>query len=136
MSESIIVVEDEKIVRLSLVDALKEEGHTILAVENGNDALAALEEWQFSLVITDLRLPGAGGVEILKKSLAESPVTPVIMMTAYGNIKDAVEAMKLGAFDYITKPFDLEEILLTVDRALNVWRITKENIRMRKELSS
>lgn len=135
MSESIIVVEDEKIVRLSLVDALKEEGHTVLAVENGDDALAVLEEGLFSLVITDLRLPGASGIDILRKSLAESPATPVIMMTAYGNIKDAVEAMKLGAFDYMTKPFDLDEMLLTVDRALNVWRITKENIQMRKELS-
>lgn len=136
MSESIIIVEDEKIVRLSLTDALKAEGHSVLAFEDGNDALAILEEGQFSLVITDIRLPGAGGADILRKSLAESPSTPVIMMTAYGNIKDAVEAMKLGAFDYISKPFDLDEMLLTVERALNLRKITEENIRMRKELST
>jgi two-component system response regulator AtoC len=136
MSESIIVVEDEKIVRVSLVDALKEEGYTVLSVENGNDAIAALEEGQFSLVITDIRLPGSGGLEILRKSQAESPTTPVIMMTAYGNIKDAVEAMRIGAFDYITKPFDLDEMLLSVERALDVLRITEENIRMKKELGN
>lgn len=136
MSESILVIEDEKIVRVSLVEALKQEGYTVLPVADGNDALGALEEGQFSLVITDIRLPGAGGLDILKKSLAESPSTPVIMMTAYGNVKDAVEAMRAGAFDYISKPFDLEEMLLTVSRALNVKTITEENIRMRKELST
>lgn len=136
MTASIIVVEDEKIVRVSLVDALKAEGYTVLSVDNGNDALAALEEGQFSLVITDIRLPGAGGIEILRKSQTESPTTPVIMMTAYGNIKDAVEAMRIGAFDYITKPFDLDEMLLNVVRALDVHKMTEENIRLKQELSS
>lgn len=136
MSESILVVEDEKIIRVSLVEALKQEGHTVLPVSDGNEALRTLEEGQFSLVITDIRLPGAGGLDILRKSLAESPSTPVIMMTAYGNIRDAVDAMRAGAFDYITKPFDLDEMLLTVSRALNVKTITEENIRMRKELST
>ena len=136
MNESILVVEDEKIVRVSLVDALKAEGHTVLSVEDGNDAILALEDGQFSLVITDIRLPGAGGIEILRKSQKESPTTPVIMMTAYGKIKDAVEAMRIGAFDYITKPFDLDEMLMTVARALNVHKITEENIQMRKELST
>jgi DNA-binding NtrC family response regulator len=136
MNASILVIEDEKIVRVTLVEALKTEGYTVLAVQDGNDALVALEEGAFSLVITDIRLPGAGGMEILKKCIAESPTTPVIMMTAYGNIKDAVEAMKIGAFDYITKPFDLEEMLLTVQRALDVHAITQENIRLKKELSN
>ena len=136
MNKSIIIVEDEKIVRISLSDALKAEGHTVLAVADGKDALTAIEEGEFSLVITDIRLPGAGGIDILRKSLAESPSTPVIMMTAYGTIQDAVEAMRVGAFDYITKPFDLDEMLITVNKALDVQSITQENIRLRKELSS
>jgi len=136
MNASILVIEDEKIVRITLVEALKTEGYTVLSVQDGNDALVALEEGVFSLVITDIRLPSAGGIEILKKCIAESPTTPVIMMTAYGNIKDAVEAMKIGAFDYITKPFDLEEMLLTVRRALDIHTITQENIRMKRELSN
>jgi DNA-binding NtrC family response regulator len=136
MSKSILIVEDEKILRISLADALKAEGYTVLAVEDGNEALAVLAEGEFSLVITDIRLPGAGGAEVLRASLAESPATPVIMMTGYGSIKDAVEAMRVGAFDYVTKPFDLDEMLVTVHKALEIQSITEENIRLKKELSS
>ncbi|MDK9708238.1 MAG: sigma-54 dependent transcriptional regulator [Desulforhopalus sp.] len=136
MSKSILLVEDEKILRISLTDALKAEGYTVLPVVDGDEALAALGEGDFSLVITDIRLPGASGVDILRKSLVESPLTPVIMMTAYGSIKDAVSAIRSGAFDYITKPFDLDEMLVTVAKALEVQHITEENIRLKKELSS
>jgi len=135
MSKSILVVEDEKILRISLADALKGEGYSVLAVADGDAALAALEQGEFSLVITDIRLPGAGGAEVLRKTLSESPITPVIMMTAYGTIKDAVEAMRCGAFDYITKPFDLDEMLVTVHKALEIQTITEENIRLKKELN-
>jgi len=136
MKHSILVVEDEKIVRVSLADALKAEGYTVLSVEDGGKALAALEEAEFSLVITDIRLPEIGGIEILRKCLAEAPATPVIMMTAFGSIKDAVEAMRTGAYDYITKPFDLDEMLLTVGKALELQSLTSENIRLKKELNS
>jgi two-component system response regulator AtoC len=136
MKHSILVVEDEKIVRISLTDALKAEGYTVLSVEDGGKAIAALEEAEFSLVITDIRLPEVSGIEILRKCLFEAPSTPVIMMTAFGSIKDAVEAMRIGAFDYMTKPFDLDEMLLTVGRALELQSLTSENIRLKKELSS
>jgi two-component system response regulator AtoC len=129
-------VEDEKIVRISLTDALKAEGYTVLPVEDGGKAIAALEEAEFSLVITDIRLPEVSGIEILRKCLFEAPSTPVIMMTAFGSIKDAVEAMRIGAFDYMTKPFDLDEMLLTVGKALELQSLTSENIRLKKELSS
>jgi len=136
MSKSILIVEDEKILRVSLADALKGEGFSVLAVADGNEALTALEEGEFALVITDIRLPGAGGTEILRKTLGESPTTPVIMMTAYATVRDAVEAMRSGAFDYVTKPFDLDEMLITVHKALEVQTITTDNIRLRKELNS
>ena len=136
MSKSILVVEDEKILRISLADALKAEGYTVFAVSDGGEALAVLDEGHFSLIITDIRLPGANGMEILRKNLADSPATPVIMMTAYGTIKDAVEAIRFGAFDYITKPFDLDEMLVTVKKALDVQSLTEENIRLKKELTS
>lgn len=136
MKHSILVVEDEKIVRVSLTDALKSEGYTVFPVTDGKQALNALSEAEFSLVITDIRLPEANGVEVLRTALTESPSTPVIMMTAFGSIKDAVEAMRIGAFDYITKPFDLDEMLLTVKRALDLQIITCENIRLKKELTS
>lgn len=117
---SILLVEDEKILRVSLSDALRAEGYAVLPVEEGKSAMRSLEEGEFSLVITDIRLPDIGGMEILKKSLAESPSTPVIMMTGYGSIEDAVQAMRTGAFDYITKPFDLDEMLVTVSKALEI----------------
>lgn len=136
MKHSVLVVEDEKIVRVSLADALKAEGYTVLPVADGGQAVAALEEADFSLVITDIRLPEVSGVDVLRKCLSETPSTPVIMMTAFGSIKDAVEAMRLGAFDYITKPFDLDEMLLTVAKALELQSLTSENIRLKKELRS
>ncbi len=134
MNQSILIVEDEKILRISLADALKSEGYTVYAVESGEAALQALEDGDFSLVLTDIRLPGASGMDILKKSLKEQPATPVIMMTAYGSINDAVEAMRYGAFDYITKPFDLDEILETAKKALDIEAITQENIRLKQEI--
>lgn len=136
MKHSILVVEDEKIVRVTLTEALKEEGYIVLPLADGTSAEAALDEAEFSLVISDIRLPGKGGMELLRTCLTDAPSTPVIMMTAYGTIKDAVEAMRIGAFDYITKPFDLDEMMLTVAKALQLRSITEENIRLKKELTS
>jgi two-component system response regulator AtoC len=136
MSKSILLVEDEKILRISLADALKAEGYTVLTAADGAEGLTLIEEGEFSLIITDIRLPGASGMDILRKSLADSPLTPVIMMTAYGSIKDAVAAMRFGAFDYVTKPFDLDELLLTVGKALELQSLTEENIRLKRELNS
>ncbi len=136
MKKTILIVEDEKILRISLTDALKEEGYTVLAVTNGKEALSAIEQGIFSLIITDIRLPDISGMEVLSQSMQIAAAVPVIMMTGYGSIKDAVESMRIGAFDYITKPFDLEEMFVTVSKALEVHAITEENIRLKKELSS
>jgi len=136
MNKSILIVEDEKILRISLADALKEEGYTVLAATNGKEALAAIEQGIFSVIITDIRLPDISGMEILRKSMEIAAAVPVVMMTGYGNIKDAVESMRIGAFDYITKPFDLEEMFVTVSKALEVNAITEENIRLKIELSN
>ncbi len=136
MKKTILIVEDEKILRISLTDALKEEGYTVLAVANGKEALSAIEQGIFSLIITDIRLPDISGIEVLSQSMQIAAAVPVIMMTGYGSIKDAVESMRIGAFDYITKPFDLEEMFVTVSKALEVHAITEEIIRLKQELSS
>ena len=136
MNKSILIVEDEKILRISLADALKEEGYTVLAVADGEEAILAIKQGAFSLIITDIRLPGISGMEILRQSMQIAPSAPVIMITGYGNIKDAVESMRIGAFDYITKPFNLDEMFVTINKALDVYTITEENIRLKKELSS
>ncbi|MGW8195299.1 MAG: sigma-54-dependent transcriptional regulator [Desulforhopalus sp.] len=136
MKKSILIVEDEKILRISLADALKGEGYTVLDVAHAEEALLAIKQGDFSLIITDIRLPGISGLEVLRQSMQLAPSTPVIVMTGYGNIKDAVESMRIGAFDYITKPFDLDGMLVTVSKALEVHTITEENIRLKKELST
>ncbi|MFV0437110.1 MAG: sigma-54-dependent transcriptional regulator [Desulfopila sp.] len=136
MKKSILIVEDEKILRISLTDALKEEGYTVLAVNDAEKALSALQQSDFSLIITDIRLPGINGMDLLRQSMQSSPSTPVIVMTGYGNIKDAVESMRIGAFNYITKPFNLDDIFVTVSKALEVHTITEENIRLRKEINT
>jgi two-component system response regulator AtoC len=134
MKETILLIEDEKIMRVTLEDALKGAGYDVMSFETGTAALNALREDSFDVAVTDFRLPDMDGFEIVKE-IAGTKDAAVIVMTAYGTIKDAVEAMKLGAFDYITKPFSLDEFLLLIQRALEMKRLREENIRLRKDLN-
>jgi two-component system response regulator AtoC len=135
MKQNIMIIEDDKLMRVTLKDSLKTNGYVAQVYEKGSDAVTAFKKDEFSLVITDIRLPDMSGLDVLKMIKDKSAKTPVIMMTAFGTIKDAVEAMKLGAFDYITKPFSLEEFNLIVKRALEVKELREENIRLRRNLS-
>mgnify|MGYP005842772425 CR=1 FL=1 len=135
MNKSILLIEDEKIMRVSLTDMLKAEGYTVVAVADGASGYSALDQGDFSLIITDVRLPDVSGNAILKKVMHENAALPVIVMTAYGSIDDAVEVMRLGAFDYITKPFPMEEMLIVVRRAFETQQLTRENIRLKDELA-
>ncbi len=134
MKETILLIEDDRIMRISLEDALKGAGYEVLSSATGTAALETARGASFDLAITDIRLPDMDGFDIVRE-LSGQRNSPVIMMTAYGTIKDAVEAMKLGAFDYITKPFALDEFLLLVDRALEIKRLKEENIRLKKDLN-
>jgi DNA-binding NtrC family response regulator len=136
MKDRILVIEDDDIMRITLEDSLKSSGYDAYSCERGVDGVNAFKENEFALVITDVRLPDKSGIDVLKMIKETHEITPVIMMTAFGNIKDAVEAMKIGAFDYITKPFSLEEFNLIVKRALEVRELREENIRLRRDLSS
>jgi two-component system response regulator AtoC len=134
MKETILLIEDDKIMRISLEDALKGAGYEVLSFETGASALDILKNTSFDVAVTDVRLPDMDGFNIVKE-ITQHRDAPVIMMTAYGTIKDAVEAMKLGAFDYITKPFALDEFLLLIGRALEIKKLREENIRLKKDLS-
>ncbi len=134
MKETILLIEDEKLMRITLEDALKAAEYDVISFETGRDALNALRDNTFGVVVTDVRLPDIDGINILRE-ITRTGDTQVIVMTAFGTIKDAVEAMKLGAFDYITKPFSLDEFLLLIERALEVKRLRDENIRLKKDLS-
>ncbi len=135
MAQKILIIDDDKIMRVTLEDSLKAQGFSVLACENGNDGLQAFGEDEFALVITDIRLPDMHGLDLLKSIKGKDGEMLVIAMTAFGTIKDAVEAMKLGAFDYLTKPFSLEEFIYTVKRALEVKTLKDENVRLRRDLS-
>ncbi len=134
MKGTILIIEDEKLMRVTLEDALKSAGYDVISLKTGKEALDAFRDNSFDVVVTDVRLPDIDGIDILRE-IAQTKDVQVIVMTAFGTIKDAVEAMKLGAFDYITKPFSLDEFLLLIERALDVKRLKEENIRLKKDLS-
>jgi DNA-binding NtrC family response regulator len=126
--ESILLVEDEKLIRWSLANRLSKEGYVVVEVDRGGDALKTLEEKEIDLVLLDYRLPDMDGLHVLKNLPHASKDIPVIMMTAYSTVESAIEAMKLGAFDYLNKPFEIEELLVTLQKAL-------ENTSLKRELS-
>ncbi len=132
---SILVIDDDSTVRDLLGDFLGSEGYRVKLARDGTEGLERLKEEVFDIVLLDLVMPGMGGMEVLREA-KEGPNAdvPCIIITAHGTVKNAVEAMKLGAFDYVTKPFRLDEVALIIERALEVSRIKKENVRLRKEL--
>ena len=133
---SILIVEDNLGMRNVLEKTLKMKGYDVFSVGTAEDAINLFSSYIFDLVITDLKLPKADGIEALKKAKKASPSTIVIIMTAYGTIENAIEAMKLGAYDYILKPFTLEEIEIKVEKALSQQRIADENVMLKEEIKS
>ena len=131
-----MVVDDEVEMRIALETTLKREGHSITLAENGEQALERLSEGAFDLVITDVKMPKMSGVELLKALKKKSSQAVAIMMTAYGDIDNAVETMKAGAFDYLLKPFSAEILIATVNRAFLDKSSTKnEFVRCAPEIS-
>jgi DNA-binding NtrC family response regulator len=123
----ILVVDDQDMIRDSLAATLAREGHEIVAATDGPAAVARLGTTRFDLLISDLRMPRMTGLELLAEARRLRPDMPVVLMTAFAAVNTAVEAMKLGAYDYIQKPFDGEEIKLLVDRTLEHSRLKLEN---------
>jgi len=113
---NILVVDDEPDLRLSLAQVLREEGHSVDVAADGEAAMARLAEQPFQLVVSDVRLPKLDGLELLRRVRREFPRTEVMLMTAYGSIGDAVAAMKDSAVEYLTKPFDIDELIAAVAR--------------------
>jgi len=124
---AILLVDDEPLMRLSMVDALEGAGYDVHAAASGTEGIEAIRLKTFDLVITDLRLPGADGLTVLKAAKDKAPQTEVLVITAHGSVETAVGAMKLGAFDYITKPFQMDELLLIVERVGRVVTLRREN---------
>ncbi|SFM64451.1 sigma-54-dependent transcriptional regulator [Thermodesulforhabdus norvegica] len=131
----ILVVDDELIVRESLVGWLKKTGYDVDAASGGVEALSRLNETEYDLVFLDIKMPDMSGIEVLKRIREVSPETMVVMITAFGSVDTAVEAMKLGAHDYLMKPFEPEHLLLLVEKLLQQKRIIEENIVLREQIS-
>jgi two-component system response regulator AtoC len=131
--ERILVVDDEPLVRWSLREGLDKAGFQVSLAESGEEALRILGEESQDLVLLDNRLPGSQGVEVLGPMKELDPDMVVIMITAHADVKTAVEAMKLGAFDYFTKPFEIEEIVVAVQKALETTRLKREVTHLLKE---
>ena len=133
--KSVLIIEDEKIMRITIEDALKAKGYEVKSFEKASDGLKAYSEEPFDIVLTDVRLPDINGMEVLRRIKEIDDSSMVIIMTAFGTIKDAVEAMKMGAFDYITKPFSLDELSVIINRAAEVKQMQDENLRLKRAIS-
>ena len=130
----IFILDDEEMIRDLLGETFSKGGYEIDTAMNGREALLKLEKARFDLLITDLRLPDTSGMEILDEVREKYPEMGVILITAFGSIKNAVRAMKSGAFDYVTKPFNLDEIELIVSKYFDYQSLVAENQRLRSEL--
>ncbi len=118
MNKKILVVDDEATIRMSLVEALGVDGHDVVDAESGEEALALCHGGDIDLLVTDLKLPGISGLDLLRALRNQQKTLPVILMTAYGDVDSAVEAMRLGAYDYVNKPFSLADVRRQVRGAL------------------
>ena len=130
----ILLAEDDPNLRRVLAYHLEREGHRVVQAQDGAEALSLLHTEPLDLVFTDVRMPGVDGMELLRKVRQEKPDLPVVVMTAFGTIEDAVAAMREGASDYLTKPVEREALLLAVQKAARVSGLAKENRRLRETL--
>ncbi|MEO0108446.1 MAG: sigma-54 dependent transcriptional regulator [candidate division WOR-3 bacterium] len=131
----ILVVDDEEKFARLVSAHLNEAGHETVAVSNGTAALQAIRDSEFDVVVTDLKMTPVDGLEVLKAVKAQAPETEVILMTAYGTVDTAVAAIRQGAYDFITKPFRLDELVLTVERIAEKHALRRENRALRQELA-
>src|SRR3989304_4097091 len=123
----ILVVDDEEMIREMLFDVLSQAGYTVKTAKDGSDAIAQIENEPFEIVITDLKMPGMSGMELLQRVQKINPDICVLIITAYSTIESAVGAMKQGAYDYICKPFELEEMKVVVEKAVERQRLLHES---------
>jgi two-component system, NtrC family, response regulator HydG len=127
----ILICDDQEMMRDSLAGTLVREGHEVVACGDGATAVGRLQSGRFDLLITDLKMPRMTGIELLGEARRLRPEMPVVLMTAFATVNTAVEAMKLGAYDYIQKPFDGDEIKLLIERTLEHSRLVRENQALR-----
>ncbi len=134
--DTILIVDDEKNYLLVLSAVLEEEGYEVLTTASSLEALEIQKASDVDLVLTDMKMPGMDGIDVLEQIKTRDPELPVIMMTAHGSVDKAVEAMQKGAYSYILKPFDNERLTLYVQKAIATYKVVKENRRLRNAVES
>jgi two-component system response regulator HydG len=130
MSEKgrILVADDEESHRIMMRAVLQEEGYEVAGAADGPEAIRAVEQEPFDLILLDIRMPGMDGIEALMEIRRISPNVPVLMMTAYASVKTAVDALKAGAFEYLIKPLDIDELKILIEKALEHYHLREENL--------
>src|ERR1700751_2296305 len=131
--EPILLVEDKPELRAMLRKALERANYSVEEAPDGNAAIDKIRARRYLLVLTDLKLPGSSGLDVLREARRVEPTLPVILITAYGSVEEAVTAMKEGAYDFIQKPVDLEHLNLLVERASQQQELLRENLLLREE---
>ncbi len=134
MKSKILIADDEPLTLELVVERLEDEGYEVEVVSGGKDAIAAAGNSSFAVVLTDLSMPDASGMEVLAHFVKHFPDTPVIVLTGFGTIETAVEAMRRGAYDYLSKPANLDEIILTLKRAIDHKDLKDQNIALRTQI--
>ena len=132
----VLIIEDEKLIRWSLIQRFHEEGYVTSEAETGRQGLAKMEETVYDLVMLDYKLPDTTGLEVLRQIRQLDTDVVVILMTAYSNIEDAVEAMRLGAYDYVAKPFRIDELMLTVEKGLEATHLKRQVRDFRRQIQA
>ena len=134
--EPLLLVEDKSELRAMLKKALERAGYTVEEAADGSSAIQKVRGRRFLLVVTDLKMPGASGIEVLRETKSADSTIPVIILTAFGSVEEAVTAMKEGAFDFLQKPVDLEHLKLLVQRAARQQELLRENLLLREEYAA
>src|ERR1700674_4761015 len=130
----LLLIEDEAPLRQAIAEQLGDRGYQVEQADSGEAAIAKLADFAFDIIVTDLRLPGADGSAVVEAAVERYPHIVAIVVTGYGTVKDAVEAIKRGASDFVSKPFQIDELLHVLDSALEQRRLKSENAYLRSQL--
>ena len=132
---TILIIDDEDVQRNAIAGFLRKRGFRVETAPDGTRGVACVRDQHFDLVLTDFRMPDISGADVLREVHSINPAIPVILITAYGSIESAVDVMKQGAFDYVQKPVDLDELLLNIERAREHVQLVSENRVLRQQLA-
>ena len=132
----ILIIDDEKSIRLALKDILDNEGYQVDLAEDGKSGLQKAMEGKYDVIFCDIKMPGMDGMEVLEKMVAEGVESAIVMISGHGDIETAVKCIKEGAYDFVSKPLDLNRILITVKNATDHSDVVKENKTLKKKIAS